>query len=243
MLLQLYTMKKEILIIKNSTPEGPGLLEELLIERNIACRIVDLQQKEPFPEVNDFGAVVVLGGPDSANDQNEKMAQELMRIRQVLEAKIPYLGICLGLQTLVKAAGGKVVKSPLKEVGFKGPDGSFFTIQLTDQGKADPLFKGLESTLKVFHLHGETVEITDSMILLGKGKFCPNQVVKIGPCAYGIQCHFELTPAMFEEWITGDDDLLQLSTESLRADFESMKSKYRETGRQLFNNFLSIAGF
>lgn len=241
--IHLYTMKKEILIIKNSTSEGPGLLEELLTERSIAYRLVDLDRGEPFPQVKDFGAVVVLGGPDSANDQNEKMTLELLRIRQILDAKIPYLGICLGLQTLVKAAGGKVVESPLKEVGFKGPDGMFFTIELTEQGKADPLFKGLESTLKVFHLHGETVELTDNMILLGKGKFCPSQAVKIGSNAYGLQCHFELTPDMFESWITGDADLLQLDTNILRGDFESVKSKYRDTGRKLLGNFLAIAGF
>jgi GMP synthase-like glutamine amidotransferase len=236
-------MKKEILIIKNSTSEGPALLEELLIERNIAYQMVDLDQGELFPEVNDFGAVVVLGGPDSANDQNEKMMLELLRIRQVLTAQIPYLGICLGLQTLVKAAGGKVIKSPVKEVGFKAPDGTFFTVELTERGKGDPLFKGLKSTLNVFHLHGETVELTKDMILLGKGKFCPNQVVKIGDNAYGIQCHFELTPDMFEAWITEDPDLLQLDTQSLRADFNSMKTQYRDTGRQLFANFLAIAGY
>jgi GMP synthase-like glutamine amidotransferase len=236
-------MKKEILIIKNSTSEGPALLEELLIERNIAYQMVDLDQGELFPEVNDFGAVVVLGGPDSANDQDEKMIRELLRIGQVLTAQIPYLGICLGLQTLVKAAGGKVIKSPVKEVGFKAPDGTFFTVELTEQGKSDPLFNGLKSTLNVFHLHGETVELTKDMILLGKGKFCPNQVVKIGDNAYGIQCHFELTPDMFEAWITEDPDLLQLDTQSLRADFNSMKTQYRDTGRQLFANFLAIAGY
>lgn len=234
-------MKKEILIIKNNTSEGPALLEELLIERGIGYKIIDLQRGELFPEVNDFGAVVVLGGPDSANDQNEKMTLELLRIRQILDARIPYLGICLGLQTLVKAAGGRVVKSPLKEVGFRTPDGAFFTIELTEQGKGDPLFKGLKSTLNVFHLHGETVELTKDMILLGKGAFCANQVVKIGDNAYGIQCHFELTPDMFEEWITVDPDLLQLDTQSLRNDYHLLKSQYRDTGRQLFANFLAIA--
>ena len=41
------------------------------------------------------------------------MKNELVFIRKVLEAEIPYLGICLGLQTMVRAAGGKVVKSPV----------------------------------------------------------------------------------------------------------------------------------
>ena len=240
---QLYTMKKEILIVQNITEEGPALLEELLIEKGIAYRIADLHKGDAFPMTDNFGAVVVLGGPDSANDENEKMRDELLRIRQVIDANTPYLGICLGMQTLVKAAGGKVVKSPVKEVGFKGPDDEFFTVELTDQGKGDPLFKGMEHGFLVFHLHGETVELTQEMVLLGKGKFCPNQIVKVGTKAYGIQCHFELTPEMFETWITEDPDLLQLDTPTLRADFESVKKQYTAVGRQLFANFLVIAGF
>jgi GMP synthase-like glutamine amidotransferase len=236
-------MEKELLIVKNTTEEGPGLLEELLLERGIAYRIVDLQQGEPFPEVGNYKAVVVLGGPDSANDENEKMHMEQARIREILAANIPYLGICLGLQTLVKAGGGKVVKSPLKEVGFKGPDGNYFTVELTQEGKNDPLFKGLEHSFRVFHLHGETVEITDAMTLLGAGRFCHNQIVKVGSNAYGLQCHFELTPPMFESWITEDPDLLQLDKEALRADLEAIKAQYTQVGRQLLQNFLEGAGF
>jgi GMP synthase-like glutamine amidotransferase len=236
-------MEKELLIVKNTTEEGPGILEELLLERGIAYRIVDLQQGEPFPEVGNYKAVVVLGGPDSANDENEKMHMEQARIREILAANIPYLGICLGLQTLVKAGGGKVVKSPLKEVGFKGPDGNYFTVELTQEGKNDPLFKGLEHSFNVFHLHGETVEITDAMTLLGAGRFCHNQIVKVGSNAYGLQCHFELTPPMFESWITEDPDLLQLDKEALRADLEAIKAKYTKVGRQLLQNFLESAGF
>ncbi|MBC8006330.1 MAG: type 1 glutamine amidotransferase, partial [Verrucomicrobia bacterium] len=186
-------MQKEILLVKNNTDEGPGLLEELLTERNISYHIVDLQIGQPFPEVINYKAVVVLGGPDSANDGNEKMVIELNRIREVLASNKPYLGICLGLQTLVKAGGGKVVKSLVKEIGLRGPDGQYFSVELTDQGKIDPLFRGLEHSLNVFHLHGETVELTKDMTLLATGQFCTNQVVKVGSNAYGIQCHFELT--------------------------------------------------
>lgn len=239
----IHTMQKEILIVKNNTDEGPGLLEELLIERNISYQMVDLQMGEPFPDVIHYKAVVVLGGPDSANDENEKMNVELRRIREILATNKPYLGICLGLQTLVKAGGGKVVQSPVKEVGFRGPDGRYFSVELTDSGKSDPLFTGLGHTLNVFHLHGETVELTPGMTLLATGQFCTNQVVKIGSNAYGLQCHFELTDPMFETWITQDPDLLRLDPESLRADLEAIKEGYSRVGRYLLENFLKIAGF
>lgn len=236
-------MEKEILIVKNTTEEGPGLLEDLLIERSVSYRIADLQKGEPFPEVENYRAVVVLGGPDSANDENQKMTTELQRIGEVLDARIPYLGICLGLQTLVKAAGGKVIQSPLKEVGFRDPGGDYFTVELTPEGMRDRLFKGLGHSLRVFHLHGETVDLIDGMTLLGAGKFCRNQVVKIGDNAYGLQCHFELTEPMFETWISEDVDLLQLDSHALRADLQAIKAAYTETGRKLFLNFLEIAGF
>ena len=236
-------MKKEILIIKNSTSEGPGLLVEVLKEKNVECFTVDLERRENPPPVENFGAVVVLGGPDSANDANEKMKNELAFIRNAIDLKIPYLGICLGLQTLVKAAGAKVIKSPVKETGFIDPEGNNFTIELTEEGKKDPLFENLNSPLNVFHLHGETVELPDNIILLATGKFSRNQAVKIGSNAYGIQCHFELTPEMFEAWLNNDPDLRQLNKEQLRKVFYKIKDEYIKTGKQLFGNFLRVAGY
>lgn len=236
-------MEKEILVVKNITREGPGLLEEELKERGIGYNVVDLNQGQNFPTLENYVAVVVLGGPDSANDKNEKMENELARILEAITANIPYLGICLGLQTLVKAAGGKVVNSPTKEVGFIDPDGNNFTVDLTNEGKRDPLFEGLDHTFNVFHLHGESVELTDDMVLLAVGKFCRNQIVRVGKNAYGIQCHFELTPEMFETWINEDPDLLQLDKEQLQANFEAIRDEYTRVGRQLFKNFLKIAGF
>jgi GMP synthase (glutamine-hydrolysing) len=236
-------MEKEILIVKNSSEEGPGLLEELLNERGIHYQVADLHQGQSFPPVDGYGAIVVLGGPDSANDQNEKMENELARIREALAANIPYLGICLGLQTLVKAVGGNVVKCQTKEVGFIDPDGHPFTVELTDEGKRDPLFNDLNHSFPIFHLHGETVELTDGCILLASGKFCHHQIVKVGTNAYGIQCHFELTADLFELWISEDPDLLMLDTDGLRGHFETIRVKYTEVGRQLLDNFLKIAGF
>lgn len=236
-------MKKEILIVKNITREGPGLLEDLLKERNINYTIVDLAKGQNFHPVENYGALVVLGGPDSANDENDKMRHELERIRESIAANIPYLGICLGLQILVKASGGKVVKNLMKEVGFRDPHNNRFTVDLTEAGKQDPLFTGLDDTFNVFHLHGETVELTKDMVLLATGKFCQNQIVRIGFNAYGTQCHFELTPEMFGTWINEDSDLLALDRKQLQIDFESTKEEYTRVGRQLLQNFLKIAGF
>jgi len=106
-------MEKEILIVKNNINEGPGMLEGILLQRAIKYTIIDLDKGQLIPPVEEYTAMVVLGGPDSANDNNEKMRHELAAIKKCIQLKKPYLGICLGLQTLVKAAGGQVVKSPV----------------------------------------------------------------------------------------------------------------------------------
>ena len=241
--------RSPLLIVKNIAHEGPGLLEEELEECGIKYTVADLSSGQKFPPIDSYGAVVVLGGPDSANDENEKMENELTRVREVVASKIPYLGICLGFQILIKSVNGKVTKSPVKEIGFIDPDGNNFTVELTDDGKDDPLFERLDHTFNVFHLHGETVELTDNIVganghaplLLGSGKFCRNQIVRVGTNAYGIQCHFELTSEMFELWINKDHDLREVDKYQLRVNFESIRDEYTRVGRQLFKNFLKIA--
>jgi len=236
-------MEKEILIIKNITREGPGIIEQILKDKGIKYTIADLSLNNTAIPLKNYAAVVVLGGPDSANDRNKKMGGELALIKEILKARIPYLGICLGMQTLVKAAGGEVVKSPLKEIGFRDPDGNFFNVELTEEGKNDSLFHGLTDSFNVFQLHGETVILKDNMKLIATGKFCINQIVKVGTNAYGIQCHFELTSEMLEDWLDADSDLKLVDKDNLLTDFESFKDEYLQTGNKLFCNFLTLSGF
>jgi len=234
---------KEILIVQNITREDAGLLLEILKDRNLKTRVIDLSLGERADSIAKYAAVIVLGGPDSANDDSPKMRYELDLIRQVLSAGIPYLGICLGLQTLVKAAGGEVVKNPVPERGFRDPQGLYNNVMLTEPGRRDRLFEGIDECFNVFHLHGETIILTEKMELLAEGKYCRNQIIKAAHNVYGIQCHFELTSGMLETWIREDPDLQKLDPEQLRSDFTDAETKYAATGISLFSNFLKIAGF
>lgn len=237
-------MHKKILIIKNISREGPWLLEKILQNKWIEHDIIDLEAWDQFPSPIWYSALVVLGGPDSANDENKKITNEIVRIQEALHAKIPYLGICLWLQTLIKAAGGTITRSPIKEVGFRDPNWDYFSVKLTEEGRNDPLFTRLQDTeLNVFHLHGETVVLTDAMTLLASWEFCRNQIVRIGENAYGTQCHFELTEDMFEIWMREDDDLQKVDKELVRKDFTETRGNYIKVGNMLFENFLTIAGF
>jgi GMP synthase (glutamine-hydrolysing) len=234
---------KKMLIVKNIKREGPGLLEGVLKANTIAFDLVDLDAGQDFPPPQSYQALVVLGGPDSANDTTGKMIAELHHVRIAIEQGIPYLGICLGLQVAVKAAGGSVIPGVVKEIGLLDPNNKPYTVQVTNEGTSDPLLQDLDATLRVFQLHGETVEITPNMQILATGEYCRNQIIKIRPNAYGIQSHFELTPKMLAIWASEDSDLMLLDKDKLLQDFAAIQKVYAHTGETLLRNFIHLAGF
>lgn len=234
-------MPKPLLIVRNITHEGPGLLSGLIATNGIAVHTVDLSNGEPYPDPRNFSAVVTLGGPQSANDRNGVMLDELEKTRIVLEEDIPYLGICLGMQVLAKAADGTVRACEVKETGFFGPDGAPFTVELTPEGRQDPLFDGLDDSFRVFQLHGETAVPGDGTRLLGEGKCCRNQIIRTTGRAYGIQSHFELTEPMFLAWLSIDRDLRAMDRAKLIENYRDIAAAYETTGKTLLKNFLRIA--
>ena len=240
------TQTGKVLIVQNISHEGPGLIAHILEEIAMPYDVVDLSQGQVFPDPTNYRALIVMGGPDSANDDTEKMQFELEQVKRALNANIPYLGICLGLQVAVKAKGGKVVQG-IKEIGLRDSEGLPYHVSLTDialtaLGKKDPLFLGLRNDFRVFQLHGETVELVEDMQLLAVGRECHNQIVQIQPKAYGIQSHFELTMTMLQTWLQVDKDLGRLDKQQVVDEFATIEEVYTLVGLSLFRNFLYIAG-
>ena len=234
-------MPKPLLIVKHAPHEGPGLLSGLLGKHAIHSRTIDLSLGNRYPDPGNFSGVISLGGPQSANDRCESMLNDLDRTRTIIEEELPYLGICLGMQVLVKAAGGEILPCETKETGFFSPDGRPFTVALTDEGKHDPLFEGLGQRFRVFQLHGETAIPCEGISLLAEGTYCRNQIVRVSRRAYGIQSHFELTEEMFRSWLTSDPHLQAMDGRQLIEHYLDIRADYEKTGTILLENFLRIA--
>lgn len=231
---------KKMLFVKNGRRGHPGALADMLREWNVGFEIVDIYAGENFPLPQNYDALVVLGGPDSANDETAKIRSALDFVRQALEIEVPYLGICLGMQILVKAAGGEVIKAAQPEVGFYATADERYQIKLTEAGQGEPLLADLPTTMPVFQQHRDTVRLTDSMTLLAAGWPCHNQIVKIGDKAYGVQPHIELTPEMLGMWAVDDPHLVPIGQEKLAHDLNGIADIYAATARTLFGNFLNV---
>jgi GMP synthase-like glutamine amidotransferase len=230
----------DVAIIKNTLREGPGLFESMLAAHGLSYGVFDLDAGDGLPEPGTFHGLVVLGGPDSANDRTPKILAELEFIQHVLSRGIPYVGICLGLQLMVKALGGQVLRSSHKEVGFRGPDGDFFRIYLTSHARGYPLLENFPDEFPVLQLHGEMVSFEKDFMLLGTGRWCRPQIVGYQTHAIGFQGHLEVDPPMFEHLIREDEDLRCLNREELRRDYRSLQNEYLHLGRLLVANFVRM---
>lgn len=243
--------------IKNCSREGPGALEIFAQERGVPYELRDLEAGEALPDPAACRAVVILGGPASANDQSPTMLAELDFARALLAAGVPTLGVCLGLQVLCKAAGGTVNVHSIREMGVVAPDRRPYAMALTEAGRADPLFKAIDNAfppvkpgativLPVFQLHGETVVLPEGgpieSRLLATGIFCTNQAARFGAAAWGVQGHVEITRDMAEAWMHDDENLRDIDRIGLLRDLSYVIGDYERAARIVFANFLEIAG-
>ncbi len=228
------------LIIKHIDIEGPGTLGNFLNENKIPFKIIELGTGEILP--SDFmgvQAVVVLGGPMNVDEESAYpfLKAENVFIQKVLAQGIPFLGICLGSQLLAKAAGAKVVKSPVKEIGW-------YTVQVTEQGKKDPLFKGFSDIEPIYHWHGDMFHIPTNGVLLATAAGCPHQALKVGKNAYGVQFHVEVTDKSIKEWcdeyIENDLPGRRDHAKSMMDDYWKHKHAFDGQARILYQNFLDI---
>jgi GMP synthase (glutamine-hydrolysing) len=222
----------------NNVNEGPGMLSGILENRDIASDIVDFDGVASIPSLSAYSAVFMLGGPESANDNTKKMKGALALVRTIIRSGIPYFGICLGMQVLVKAVGGQVSRCRNSEIGWRDAGKEYYRVHISDYGKKDPLFAGINRSIPVFQLHGEMAEPSIGGEVLGFGDECPVQIVKEGRLAYGIQGHIEIDEQLLKNLIEVDPGLSSGDTGKILSDFYAIQEEYTANGTRIFSNFL-----
>ena len=165
-------MKTALFILHQKTSEAGDIANKLKIRGfNFEIRRPSLGDSLPT-NLNNYSAIVIFGGPMSANDNNEFMNKEIDWIGQVLQSEVPFLGICLGAQILVKYLGCKVEKNPkeFSEIGF-------YKIQPTENG-----IKMFQSQDVFYQFHTEGFELPSGCELLAKGDIFTNQAFRYKNC-------------------------------------------------------------
>jgi GMP synthase-like glutamine amidotransferase len=183
-----------VLVLQHIACEPPGVFEDVLRERAHELTRVELDEGEPLPE-GPWDAIVAMGGPMSVNDEAEHpwLIEEKAAIASHVRAGRPFWGSCLGAQLLAAALGARVYAGPAPEVGV-------LTVQITEAGREDPVVGPLPPIIDTLQWHGDTFDLPTDAVLLASSPPYPNQAYRVGPVAYAVQFHVEVTEEMGEEW-------------------------------------------
>lgn len=194
---------KKILIVlhqENSTPARVG--------RYLSDMGYELDKRWPrygdsLPEtMEEHAGAVIFGGPQSANDPDDYVKQEIDWIGVPLKEDKPVLGICLGAQMMARHLGERVYihDDRVAEIGY-------YPLAPT-QMAADIASEPFPSM--VYQWHKEGFDLPRAGTLLAEGcDLFPVQAFQYGS-ATGLQFHPEVTYAMIWRWTTRGHDRMRV---------------------------------
>src|SRR6202022_835439 len=245
-----------MIVIQHEPGEGPGTLAPFLRD----ARLVRTCAGDPVPGEAD--ALVVLGGGMGVYEQDRlpHLTDEIRLLRWCLEKERPVLGICLGSQLLVAAAGGGGAGAEREGVGFslgsqllaaaaggevakaESKEIGFYRVRLTAQARDDELFSGAPGNFVAFHWHGDTFTLPRGAVPLASSTLTPLQAFRCGSRAWGLQFHLEVDEEVLGSMMSGEAELLEAGVDPahLRAEGERELPRLREIARAVFARWAAL---
>lgn len=218
-----------VLVIQNTLLEGTGVLGELLSSDGF--KIVQMLAKNEKLPKNDYAILVVLGAPQSVNDNLSYLKDEERLIQDFVSQEKPVLGICLGSQLIAKAFGAKVYRAEKKEIGFYH--------DLVIDNSNSKLFSGFENPFTVFHWHGETFDLPKNAVRLAHSNNI-NQAFQLDS-AIGLQFHLEVDSKMINLWLDKTNEKFEkisyIHPEKIRQDIDENISTVSKNMEIFYKNF------
>ncbi len=219
----------DVLLVQNSKSEGSGYLGDLL--KNDGFKITSVNAKHESLPKKDFSLVVILGAPESANDDLLYLKAEQQLIKNCVEKNIPVLGICLGSQLIAKTFGAKVYCGSHKEIGF------YNDLKIHNNTS---FFSGFKNPFTVFHWHGDTFDLPENAVRLVSSEHYLNQAFQY-KSAVGLQFHMEVNEEMINFWLDKTEEKLQkipyIDPQKIRSEIDENISTVKSNMKNFYNNF------
>jgi GMP synthase (glutamine-hydrolysing) len=187
-------MARRVLALQHIACEPPAAYEDELLARGLELTRVELDEGDALPDWRDFGAIVVMGGPMGAYEEDEHpwLAPEKRLLREAVDGGVPVWGVCLGAQLLASALGARVYRGETPEVGV-------LPVELTPEAAEDPVFGAAPRSFHTLQWHGDSFDLPPGATLLAGSPMYPNQAFRVGR-SYGIQFHIEVPLELATEW-------------------------------------------
>lgn len=231
---QLRPARQPVLIVLHQEHSTAGRVGRLLMERGHPLDIRKPRFGDPLPAtLADHAGAVIFGGPMSANDPDDWLKAEIDWIGVPLAEKKPFLGLCLGAQMLSRHLGGRVDRHPegRAEIGY-------YPLTPTQEGEGFAAATGAPWPSHVYQWHSEGLDCPRGAELLATSDDFPTQAIRVGPAAFGLQFHPEVTHAMVYRWTTRAHERLSLPGAQERALHHHGRFMYDMAVARWLNAFL-----
>lgn len=158
--------------------------------------VVDPRDGKNLPESVSIAGIVVTGSHAMVTE-DVPWIRELSRwLQEAVHHRVPTLGICFGHQVLAQCLGGMVTERN------KGAQIGSVPIVVTPEGREDPLFGSIPPTFAAQLVHWQSaVQLPPNAIVLAHSLMEPHQAFRVGPCAWGVQFHPEISKAVVAEYL------------------------------------------
>jgi len=229
-----------LLAITHQRDSGPGVFAEAISAR--AAQMDEwfiAETDEPPGDPFGYDAVLTFGA--AANPDQEHafpwMQPEKELLAELLHRNTPLFGSCFGAQLLGEAAGSPSRRASEPEIGW-------YDVELTDEGRADPVLGGLPPTFSAFQWHSYEVPLPPGATELACSPVCL-QAYRIGARAWGVQFHVEVSAEDAGHWIDEyevDADAVAMGFDpaAKRAETTPKMPAWNEMGRQVCWRFLDV---
>jgi GMP synthase-like glutamine amidotransferase len=220
----------QVLVIQNDKNSPISLLGDYLQAAGAKLTILLPHHGDRLPATTDgFDAAVILGGPQHAHDDARYPAfLPMVDLLRAFHAQTkPLLGMCLGGQLMARAFGEKVRVNDAFEFGF-------LPIEITPEGRADPLLAGLAPRQRIMQWHEDTFGMPNGAVRLMTGSSCLNQAFRFGKTAYGFQCHREISVDLAKDWVENFGHVLSAKLGEAQANdtVARAKTEFEKYGRR-----------
>ena len=193
---------KCVLAILHKETSTTGRIGTLLAQHGVQVEHIVPNMGHTLPKALElYSGVIVFGGSMSANDDNlPGIRAELDWLPNVLDANIPYLGVCLGAQLMIRVLGGVVTPDPYGRVEI-----GYYTID------PEPEHNFLTGSMRHFHWHQEGFSLPHGVERTATGALFPNQAYRLKDRpVWGVQFHPEITGAIRQRWVESSAAMLDL---------------------------------
>lgn len=230
-----------VLAISHQRDAGPGVFAEAIAADGHELDVWHPAESDRAPaEPASYDAVIVLGGAMHVDHTTEYpwLVPEKRTLAGLLREGVPVLGVCLGSQLLAEAAGGGARAAARPEIGW-------FDVEVSAEGAADPLIGPLAPRFEAFEWHSYECLLPDGAVPLASSELC-TQAFRVGPSAWGIQFHAEVSRPGAQHWISdyrSDPDAVRtgIDPDVLGAETGPRIDAWNELGRGLSRRFCAIA--